>query len=154
MNFVLKLIGTFAFTGFFPIAPATFASLVFLLLYGLVPGGEVLAHPLVALVTLVLSIPVSTRLEKIYGHDAGRIVIDEIVGLQVILVAAAPTTAGLVLVFFLFRLFDIVKPYPAGRAQKLPTGLGVVSDDFIAGLYTRLVLIVVTFFYPGMGSFL
>ena len=154
MNFVLKLIGTFAFTGFFPIAPATFASLVFLLLYGLVPGGEVLAHPLVALVTLVLSIPVSTRLEKIYGHDAGRIVIDEIVGLQVILVAAEPTTAGLVLVFFLFRLFDIVKPYPAGRAQKLPTGLGVVTDDFIAGLYTRLVLIVVTFFYPGMGSFL
>ncbi len=154
MNFVLKLIGTFAFTGFFPIAPATFASLVFLLLYGLVPGGEVLAHPLVALVTLVLSIPVSTRLEKIYGHDAGRIVIDEIVGLQVILVAAEPTTTGVVLFFFLFRLFDIVKPYPAGRAQKLPTGLGVVTDDFIAGLYTRLVLIVVTFFYPGMGSFL
>ncbi len=154
MNFVLKLIGTFAFTGFFPIAPATFASFVFLLLYGLVPGGELLAHPLVALVTLVLSIPVSSRLEKIYGHDAGRIVIDEIVGLQVILVAAEPTTVGLVLVFFLFRLFDIVKPYPAGRAQKLPTGLGVVTDDFIAGLYTRLVLVVVTFFYPGIGSFL
>lgn len=154
MNFVLKLIGTFAFTGFFPVAPATFASLVFLLLYGLVPGGEVLTHPLVALVTLVLSIPVSTRLEKIYGHDAGRIVIDEIVGLQVILVAAEPTTAGLVVVFFLFRLFDIVKPYPAGRAQKLPSGLGVVTDDFIAGLYTRLVMVVVTFFYPGMGSFL
>lgn len=154
MNFVLKLIGTFAFTGFFPIAPATFASFVFLLLYGFAPGGELLAHPLVALVTLVLSIPISTRLEKTYGHDAGRIVIDEIVGLQVILVAAEPTTVGLVLVFFLFRLFDIVKPYPAGRAQKLPTGLGVVTDDFVAGLYTRLVLVAVAFFYPGIGSFL
>ncbi len=154
MNFLTKLLGTFAFTGFFPVAPATFASLVYLLAYGLVPGGEVLAHPLVAIVTLALSIPIATRLEKLYGHDAGRIVIDEIVGLQVVLVVAQPTTLGLVLVFFLFRMFDIIKPFPVGRAQKLPTGLGVVTDDFLAGLYTRIVLVVVAFFYPDIGAFL
>ncbi|MFQ5511258.1 MAG: phosphatidylglycerophosphatase A [Candidatus Krumholzibacteriia bacterium] len=154
MRFVLTLIGTFAYSGFFPVAPATFASLVFLLVYGLVPGGEMLANPVVALVTLAVSIPIATRLEKLYGHDAGRIVIDEVVGLQVVLVAAQPSASGLVLVFFLFRMFDIVKPYPVGRSQKLPAGLGVVADDFLAGLYTRLVLVLVTFLYPGAGSFL
>ena len=154
MNFITKLIGTFGYTGFFPIAPATFASLVFLILYGVLPGGEVLAHPLVALLVLVVSIPIATRLEKLYGHDAGHIVIDEVVGLQVVLVWAHPTTLGLVLVFFLFRIFDIIKPYPVGRAQKLPTGLGVVTDDFLAGLYTRIVLLVIAFLYPGIGSFL
>ena len=104
MNFVITLIGTFGFTGFFPIAPATFACFVFVLIYYFVPGGHWLVHPVVALATLVISVPISTRLERRFGHDAGRIVIDEVVGMQIILVAASPTLAGIILAFFLFRL--------------------------------------------------
>lgn len=151
--FLEKIIGTFFFTGFFPFAPATFASAVFCLLYALLPGGEWMAHPLVLLLTLVVSIPVATRLERRYGHDPSCAVIDEVVGLQVILVAARPTAVGVLLVFFLFRLFDIVKPFPARRSQDLPGGFGVVADDVLAGIYTRLALVVISFFYTGGGTF-
>ena len=153
MSFIVTFIGTFGYSGFFPFAPATFASLIFVLLYAGIPGGEWLANPIVALITLLASVPISTRLEKQYGHDAGRIVIDEVVGLQVIFLWAQPTLAGVILAFFLFRLFDIVKPFPAGRSQKLPGGYGVVCDDFLAGLYTRLALILVAMLFPGIGEF-
>lgn len=154
LNFVTTFFGTFCYSGFFPFAPATFASLVFLALYAVVPGGEWLAHPVVAVVTLVMSVPIATHLEKRYGHDAGRIVIDEIVGLQLVLVWAQPTLLGLAAVFFLFRVFDIAKPFPARQAQGLPVGYGVVCDDFVAGLYTRLAIIVIGMWFPGMGDFL
>lgn len=154
MNALITLVGSFVYTGFFPIAPATFASFVFLAIYWLVPGGEWLAHPLVAVVTLVISVPIATRMERRYGHDAGKIVIDELVGLQAILVFASPTFAGVIATFLLFRLFDIVKPYPAGRSQNLPRGWGVVTDDVIAGFYSRVALILLALMWPGLGTFL
>jgi phosphatidylglycerophosphatase A len=150
---ISTFIATFAYTGFFPLAPATFATFVFLLVYALVPGGEVLAHPLVVLITLVVSVPVSTLAEKRHGHDAGCIVIDEVVGIQLALVLAEPTTIGIVAAFFLFRFFDIVKPAPANRSQRLPRGYGIVADDVIAGVYTRIVLIIAGWFLPGIGRF-
>ncbi len=153
MKFVVTFIGTFGFTGFFPVAPATFASFVFALIYVFVPGGHLLAHPVTLLVTLVISVPVSTSLERRYGHDAKRIVIDEVVGMQVILVLANPSMWGIVGAFFLFRFFDIVKVFPADRSQQLPRGYGIVCDDFIAGIYSRIVLVVLTAFFPGIGEF-
>ena len=154
MKFIVTFIGTFGYSGFFPFAPATFASLVFILIYAFVPGGEVIADPIVALATLLVSVPVATRLDRIYGHDARRIVIDEVVGMQVILIWAHPTAQGLILAFFLFRFFDIVKVFPAGRSQKLPRGYGVVCDDLIAGLYARICLIILANLFPGIGEFL
>jgi len=113
-----------------------------------------LVPPLVAVVvTLVLSVPVSTSLERRYGHDAKRIVIDEVVGMQVILLLADPSLWGIGLTFFLFRFFDIVKVFPAGRSQNLPRGYGVVCDDVIAGIYARIVLVVLAAFFPGIGAF-
>jgi phosphatidylglycerophosphatase A len=153
MKFIVTLIGTFGFTGFFPFAPATFASFVFVLIYAYVPGGRLLAHPIAVLVTLLISVPVSTSLERRYGHDASRIVIDEVVGMQVILMLANPSMWGIVLAFFLFRFFDIVKVFPADRSQRLPRGYGIVCDDFIAGIYSRVVLIILAAFFSGIGEF-
>ena len=73
--------------------------------------------------------------------------------MQVILVATQPTLLGIIAAFFLFRIFDIVKPPPANRAQKLPRGYGVVVDDFIAGIYARLVMLAIAAFYSGVGDF-
>lgn len=148
---VCRIIGTLFYAGFFPIAPATFATLLFVAAYSWIPGGEALAHPVVLLVTLLISVPVSTRVEKQYGTDAGCIVIDEIVGIQIALTLAAPSAAGVWAAFFLFRLYDIVKPFPAGRSQNLPRGYGVVADDVIAGIYTRLTLIVLSWVFPALG---
>lgn len=154
MTLLIRFIGTFAFTGFFPVAPATFASAVFAAAYAWLPGGHWLAHPLVCAVTLVVSIPVSTALEKRYGDDPGCVVIDEVVGMQAALVFAHGVSLwGLGLVFVLFRVFDIVKPYPANSAQRLPRGWGVVADDLIAGIYTRVAVIAAAAVFPSLGSF-
>jgi phosphatidylglycerophosphatase A len=154
MSAIIRFIGTFAYTGFFPVAPATFASLVFALAYFYVPGGEWLAHPLVALVTLVVSVPVSTQLEKRYGADPSCVVIDEVVGMQVILVGAGGVTFGaLAAAFFLFRFFDIAKPFPVGRSQRLPRGWGIVVDDVLAGIYTRAVLVLLGLVWPAARVF-
>ena len=152
MKFIITFLGTFGYSGFFPFAPATFASLIFMGIY-LLPGGEIIAHPAVLLFTLLISIPISTRLEDRHGHDASCIVIDEVVGMQLVFLLAAPSTLGVFIGFFLFRVFDVWKPFPAGRSQNLPKGYGVVCDDVLAGLYTRITMIVIAYFFPAVGNF-
>jgi len=154
MRGVTKFIATFGYTGFFPFAPATFASAVFCAIYYFVPGGEWLVHPVVCAVTLVVSIPVSGWMEKDYGEDPGCVVIDEVVGLQVTLVVVSGLgLAGLAAAFALFRVFDIAKPWPIGRSQRLPGGWGIVIDDLLAGVYTRIVLILAALVWPSLGDF-
>jgi len=132
-----------------PFAPATFASLAFLpaiYFYQTVPLAAQLAA--VAVVTFV-GVIVSTRAEPHYGHDGSAIVIDEVAGMLVTFVAVSRGVDGITDVwilltgFLLFRIFDIWKPFPANRAQNLPTGTGVMTDDLIAGLYANLVLQVI-----------
>jgi len=106
-------------------------------------------------VTLVISVPISTQLEKRYGEDPSCVVIDEVVGMQVILVGAGEVTLGAVVaVFLLFRVFDIAKPFPAGRSQRLPRGWGVVADDVFAGIYARAVLMLLGLFWPAARVFI
>lgn len=82
-----------------------------------------------------------SRVERALGaKDPGVIVIDEVAGMMVS-VALLPRTPGVLLcAFFLFRLFDIWKPFPAREAQALRGGFGVVVDDLVAGVYA-LVLV-------------
>jgi len=75
------------------------------------------------------------------GKDPGAIVVDKVAGMTLSIVAVAPTPAALVAGFVLFRVFDIVKPFPANAAQRLPGGLGIMLDDLIAGLYALVLLI-------------
>jgi len=154
MNLLVTVIGTFGYSGYFPVVPATFASLLFVMIYAFVPGGEAIAHPFAAAATLVVSVPVATRLERRYGHDAKCIVIDEVVGMQVVLSMANPTAKGVLLAFLLFRFFDVVKFFPAGRSQRLPRGYGIVCDDVIAGFYTRIALILLALLFPALGTFM
>jgi len=72
--------------------------------------------------------------------DPGLIVIDEVAGMMVSVALVPRTVAVLVCAFFLFRIFDIWKPFPAGDSQSLPGGAGVMVDDLIAGLYALLLI--------------
>ena len=153
MKQLVTFIGSFAVTGFFPFAPATFSSFIFILIYLFVPGGEYLAAAPMFVILLLVSVPVSSMMERWYGHDASCITIDEIVAMQLILVGADTGTFGVVCSFFIFRFFDIVKPFPAGRSQQLPGGFGVVADDLIAGIYTRLVMVGLSYILPAAGTF-
>ena len=106
----------------------------------LIPFSQVgLSASLAAVV--VAGIWASRRVEVVLGRkDPGVIVIDEVAGMMVAVLLLPRTFVVLVCAFFLFRFFDIWKPFPAREAQALRGGLGVVVDDLIAGAYA-LVLI-------------
>lgn len=153
MNHVITCFGTFFYTGFFPFAPASFATLVFLLVYWFVPGGDWIATWTIFLPTLLLSVPASSALEATHGKDPHCVVIDEIVGIQIALLGATPTLAGVIAAFILFRIFDVWKPFPIDRLQAWPRGWGIVADDVLAGVYTRAVLVLAGLVTGVLGRF-
>ena len=81
--------------------------------------------------------------EKATGeHDAGMIVIDEVAGIWVTLLAAQMTPLSLLLAFLLFRAFDILKPWPVSWCdKKLPGAWGVMMDDIVAGIFAAACLL-------------
>jgi phosphatidylglycerophosphatase A len=126
-----------------PFAPATFASAAVLPLLYYWWTWSVGIQLLITVVVSVLGIWWSTKAEDYYGHDGSAIVIDEVAGMLVTFLWL-PMAVGderiklLVIGFFLFRFFDIVKPFPANKAQDLPKGWGVMCDDLIAGIYASI----------------
>jgi len=74
------------------------------------------------------------------GEDASVIVIDEMVGMWVALFLIKKSLFLITIGFFLYRLLDVIKPFPINRSQRLPKGWGVMVDDLLAGIYTNLVL--------------
>ena len=129
-------------SGYAPLAPGTAGTLVGIPLY-LVFSAMPWPLWLITIIAFTcFAWYVSEEAEKLFGQkDARRIVIDEIAGLQWSLFLIAPTVLHATLGFFLFRLFDIVKPFPARLfEERLPGGLGVVADDLAAGVYGNLAL--------------
>jgi phosphatidylglycerophosphatase A len=134
--------------GCFPVAPGTIGSLqgiVIVLLLQLLPVGR-LGHSLVlgAAIATVFAVGVwsAGRAETFFGtKDPGRVVIDEVAG-QMLAFVARPQVewTWLVAGFAVFRVLDILKPFPAERAEKLPGGWGIMSDDLVAGVYSLLAL--------------
>ena len=126
--------------GYSPIAPGTVGSLLALVLLWTVPFS-LLGLILVLLVLVSVGGWAAGRAERLLGgSDPGPVVIDEIAGMF-LSVVALPRSLGLLLVaFLLFRLFDIVKPFPIRQSQILSGGLGVMLDDLIAGAYTLGIL--------------
>ena len=138
----IKILATGFGSGLAPLAPGTAGTLVGIPLYWVF---SVLPWPIWLITVLAftcLAWYVSDEAEKLFGRkDAQCIVIDEIAGLQWTLFLVVPTVPHIALGFVLFRLFDIVKPFPARLFQeKLPGGCGVVADDLAAGVYGNLVL--------------
>lgn len=125
--------------GIIPVIPGTFGTLGAIpLILGLSLLGKWAG--LIALVVLiVLGVWASGRTEKVLGRtDPSLVVIDEVAGFLVTLLLLPITWLTLLSGFVLFRLFDIFKPWPAGQAEALKGGWGIVADDLIAGLYAHL----------------
>jgi phosphatidylglycerophosphatase A len=90
-----------------------------------------------------------TTSERYFGGiDPGPIVLDEVVGMLITLAFIPVGTAGALIGFLLFRLFDVVKPFPAGRLEKLHGGLGVMADDAMAAIYANIALRLVLWIRP------
>ena len=142
MKTVGRIIATFFGTGYAPLAPGTVASLVVLVLYKLVLSG--LPWPAFAGI-LAFLIAAGTWASSAYSAEVGQedprqIVIDEVAGQLLIFLAVPPTWLNLGLAFALFRFFDIVKPFPISRAERLPGGWGIMADDLAAAVAGGIVL--------------
>lgn len=129
--------------GLSPKAPGTVGSLFSLVLWAPLVMLEApwWARLLAALVVFGVGVAVSNVVVKDRGEDPQVIVIDEVAGMGVTLLLAAPSITVLVLGFLCFRVFDIAKPWPVSWAdQKIGGGLGVMADDMLAGVYAFAVL--------------
>lgn len=139
-KFWIRAGATFFFTGHFPVAPATFTSLVTLGIWVLLPPIPPLVLIGLLILLMVFGTWVAGRAESYYGHDGKPITIDEVVG-ALLTVAFLGHSLKLALVgFLLFRVLDIVKPPPAYQLQSLRAGYGVMADDVMAGIYGNLLL--------------
>lgn len=130
-------LATAGYSGYAPIAPGTVGSAVALPLWYLLRWtGSPWAEPIAILVLFVAGAWSARVAERETGvDDPGIVVIDEVVGMLITLLWL-PTTWQVALVGFLaFRVYDIVKPYPAGRLEHVPNGWGVMADDAAAGVY-------------------
>lgn len=151
MTRLAVFIATVGYCGYFPIAPGTVGSAAGLVFYLLVWWAQ---SPLfeAALIVLLFAVGVwaGTTSERYFGGiDPGPIVLDEVVGMLITLAFIPVGIAGALIGFVLFRLFDVLKPFPAGRFEKLHGGLGVMADDAMAAIYANLVLRLVLSVRPG-----
>jgi phosphatidylglycerophosphatase A len=127
-------------TGYAPVASGTFGTLVGIpLAWALAPLGA-LTWCVAAVAITLFACWIAGQAESVFGEkDSGKIVIDEVAG-YVVAMAFLPATPGhLLAAFFLFRLFDVLKPPPARQFERnLPGGYGVVMDDIAAGVWANL----------------
>jgi len=140
--------GTGFGTGYSPVVSGTVGTLVGIPLYllfhrvffGLFGTAVGLALYLAATTALFFAgVIAANRLEKRFqSKDPSQVVADEVVGYLVAACAIAPSLASVTVTFVLFRIFDIVKPFPARRSERLPGGWGIMVDDIWAGLYANL----------------
>lgn len=157
--------------GYLPIAPGTWGSVIGVAIYlvfrmaspGILSGAESLGWSptpleafrttfilLILIALTIIGIWAATRAEPLLGRkDPGPVVIDEVIG-QLITFLFVPFNIGMggvMLGFLLFRFFDIWKPYPIRRLEALESGLGIMADDVVAGVYAATVMSLLTSLY-------
>ena len=140
-HFILLLVTGFG-AGYSPVVPGTLGTLAAIPVYLLLSRIPSLLHELTLLAFFFLSVWLSDNGERTFGKkDDRRIVIDEIIGFLMTMLWVEGTALTIALGFGLFRLFDILKPFPIRRAEKrFKGGWGVVLDDVMAGIYANISL--------------
>jgi len=145
--FFINLFGTGFFSGYFPFASGTFGSLVALLVFLIDYFKEWYFLFTIILIFFIIGVYVSEKIENLVGHDPSIVVIDEFVGMWISLLFITINLYNIIFAFILFRLFDIIKPYPANYFNKKKGGMAIMIDDIIAGLYANVFLqIIINFF--------
>jgi phosphatidylglycerophosphatase A len=144
---VIIFLATGCYTGYFPMVPGTTGTLVAIPIYFLLTRLPALYYLAILLGSICIAIWASDGAEVLLqSKDCRHIVIDEMVGFMVAMFMVPPTLRNVLLGFFLFRAFDIVKPFPIRTLEeRVRGGYGVVLDDIIAGIYTNLVIHVLRF---------
>jgi phosphatidylglycerophosphatase A len=139
----VKRPGTWLATGFgagflWP-APGTWGTLLGLVVFVLVlrPAGIYVQLAAWAVVTVLGTWSAEVTARAVVDDDPSIVVVDELAAMW-LAAAGLQTSWALFLAFFYFRLFDIIKPFPARRAERLHGGIGIMADDVIAALYAQV----------------
>lgn len=142
MNQLIMALATGLYVGKIKKAPGTWGSLAAFVPWFFIKDLPLSSYLIVLVAVFVLGFFVSGSAEKILDSpDAGCIVIDEILGMFITLMAAPAHPAAWVLGFLLFRIFDIFKPFPVSWFDKrIHGGIGIMMDDVIAGIYALISL--------------
>ena len=154
MRRLALFLSTCGYVGYAPVAPGTFGSAAGLAVFYAIRSTESIAVELIAIVVLfAVGIWSGTAAEHHFGGvDPGPIVLDEVVGMLITLALLPVNGMGAFVGFLVFRVLDVIKPFPSARFEKLPGGLGVMADDGMAAIYGNLVMRGLMAVAPGVLS--
>lgn len=138
-NNLVQLIATGVYSGYLKPFPGTWGTIpAWLIAFFLVKNNPWILLA-VGVVTLFISVWSSGAAERMFGHDARKIVIDEWAGMFIALAFVPYSLVNYFIGFVAFRALDVIKLPPAAQAEKLPRGWGVTMDDVVAGIYANAI---------------
>jgi len=138
-DFIIRLTATGLFSGYSPFIPGSVGTIpAWLIAVLLIKDNTTVLIPVV-IVTFFVSVWAATGAEKLFGHDARKIVIDEWAGMFVAVILVPYSLLNFTVAFVAFRILDAIKIPPAAQAEKLPAGWGVTTDDIVAGIQANIV---------------
>jgi phosphatidylglycerophosphatase A len=145
------LVATCGYIGYVPVASGTFGSTVGLAVFAAVRSSDSAAVEMAVIaVLLVIGVWSGNIAERHFeGVDPAPVVIDEVAGMLITLALLPVNMYGAILGFLIFRLLDVIKPWPADRLERLHGGLGVMADDAMAAVYSNVALRIVIAVTPA-----
>ena len=154
MNYFILILATGFGVGYSPIAPGTLGTLVAIPVYYFLSNISSPIYEITLIGFFFLSVWISENAEIFFGKkDDQRIVIDEIMGFLITMLWVPKTIRFIIIAFFLFRFFDILKPFPIRHIEKrFKGGFGVVLDDVMAGVYGNIILQIISYFTLSSGA--
>ena len=140
-KWIVRVFSTFFYLGYSPIAPGSTGTLGAIVVFYMLSHFSFPVYFLFLLGFIIFSVWVSTEASAVFGEtDRSQVVVDEVCGYLVTMFLVPTSMVNIVLGFYLFRFFDVLKPPPIRRLESLPGGFGIVADDLAAGIYANIVL--------------
>lgn len=140
MDRIALALATALGAGYAPFAPGTFGSAAGLVLWWLIPASASLQFLTIVVVFALGSWSGSVAERHFRTTDPSHVVLDEVLGMLITLFMNPVGWIGALLGFLLFRVADIIKPYPANKLEALHGGVGIMADDAMAAVYANLAL--------------
>jgi phosphatidylglycerophosphatase A len=153
MDIIFKYTATLGFIGYLPLAPGTFGTLFALVVF-IILKPSLFLHLLIVLILIPIGTIAAHHAEiLLHERDSKHIIIDEFCGYFLSLFLIPFSASSLLIAFFLFRFFDILKPFPIRTIESsLSGGIGIMADDIMAAIYTNIILQILLMINPGIFS--
>ena len=144
-------VATCGYLGYVPVAPGTFGSALGLgVFFAVRSTGSVALEIAVIILVFVLGLWSGTIAEHHFGGiDPGPVVLDEVLGMLITLALLPVNMTGAIVGFIVFRVLDVLKPWPSAQFERLPGGLGVMADDAMAAIYGNVLMRGLIALMPG-----